>query len=242
MKTRGTNRRTSSRPTWVILVTLLVLADRPFLFAQNGDKVGNAVVLRSDKRAYQYDTPPAKGPKDRAAGRRGGPPAGLWKRMSEDERGELLGFIEQHFPTMFEELERTQGRHIDRFERRMKRIAPDMRHLMEAMDTHPKRAVLMIRERRLDIRIQRLTSKYHATQDQTKRRELRGEIRALFRKAVECRHDRRGVEIRELEERIAELKRRHQARAKAREKIIERELQERLDRPRRNKPGSREDE
>lgn len=236
------NRGAVSKPMWVMVVTLLVLGVCPFLFAQDGAEVEDTATSGAAERASQDDAPPAKGPKDRAAGRRSGPPAGLWKRMSEDERGQLLGFVEQHFPTMFEELERTQGRQLDRFERRMKRIAPDMRHLMETMDTHPKRAVLMIRERRLDIHIRSLVSKYHAIGDQAKRPELRDEIRELLGKAVECRHDRRAAEIREVEKRIAELKRRHQETADSREKIIERELRQRLDRPVRNKPGSKEDE
>ncbi|UCE58185.1 MAG: hypothetical protein JSU63_12155 [Phycisphaerales bacterium] len=174
--------------------------------------------------------PESKGPR-RGKGQRHefGPPRGLWNRMEDKERQCMGGFLEEYFPEMYLELERIKDKHPERFMRRMGRLAPEIREVMEMMETHPERASLMIQSRRLHMDMRKLSRRYHATDDEQKRAQLRSEFREACAKALDFRQERRALEIRELEARISELKQRHEAAAKMRDKLIDREVEERLD-------------
>ncbi|MFQ5590674.1 MAG: hypothetical protein ACE5HE_05900, partial [Phycisphaerae bacterium] len=143
----------------------------------------------------------------------------------------MESFMQEHFPTMYLELERLKERHPQRFRRRMGRIAPEIRRIMELMENHPERAALMIQARRLDVDMRRLAGRYRHAEDEQTRKRVRKEFRELCGRAFDSRHKLRAIEIRELEARIAELKSRHDEAALMREKLIEQMLRERLDSP-----------
>jgi hypothetical protein len=172
--------------------------------------------------------------------RRGGPPPGLWHRLSEEERAAIAAFVEERFPMMFLELERVRMRHPQRFERRMRRIAPEMREMMELMETHPERGALRIQERRLDIQKRHVASRYRSTDDPQKRERLREEFRRLCAESFDCRHQRRAIEIRELEARIKEFRQRHEEATRTRNRFIDREVRRRLGDPGGPRPDAAE--
>ncbi len=160
----------------------------------------------------------------------GGPPA-LWKKMSEQDRTRIQNFLEEHFPKMYLELERLQESHPERYARRIRRVVPDMWHMMEVLQSHPQRGQLMIQERRLDMDIWRVARRHRASDDVDKQSGLQAKMRELCEQVFDCRHRRRELQIQELETRIIELKQRHAQAAGLREKLIEQEVKERLDKP-----------
>jgi hypothetical protein len=160
--------------------------------------------------------------------------------MTDAEREKVLAFMEEHFPKMYLEVERQKDRNPDRYDRRMQRVVPEMRHLMEMMETRPEHGVLIIKERRLDMEMRRLAGRYRSAEDEDKRAQLRRRMHELCTQAFDARQQRREIQIRELEARITELHERHAQADQVREKLIEQEVKERLDRPmphkRRGKP------
>lgn len=170
---------------------------------------------------------PGDRPQQMERRRRGSPPP-LWKRFSADERAAVARFIEEHFPRMYLELERLRKNNPDRFAQRMKRIAPEVRRMMEMMEVNPERGALMIQERQLDIEIRHLAGRYRSMDEGPARSKLYNRIQKACGKAFDCRHERRALEIRGLEARIAELEQRHQHTAQMRDELINQELRERL--------------
>jgi len=195
-------------------------------------------------------TPKPSAEDDQRPGRgfrgQGHAPSPLWNRLSQEERQHIEGFIEEHFPMMYEELRKIKIKHPERFERRLRKMAPEIRHLMELIEVDPQRARLVLQERRLDMRIRLAAHRYHTAGNEEERRELREYIHGLVQEAFNCRMERRELEIRDLEARLAELRDRLGMMEEMREARVEREMSELLeakptgDRPRRGEKGRRD--
>ncbi len=177
--------------------------------------------------------------RDRGGGdrpRRGKRPGrGLWSRMSDDEKEEFEFFLEEHFPQMFLEMQALQERNPDGFDRRIGRVVYDIRQMMDLMESQPERGALMIQERQLKHQMRRQARRYHSAKNPKGRDKAKEQFRDLCAQSFDCRHQRREMEIRELEARIAELKLRHEEAATMRDKLIDQEVEEHLSR----KPGPR---
>ena len=142
--------------------------------------------------------------------------------------GRVRGFVEEHFPQMFGELNRLRIRDPQRCEQHWSQITPEIEELMELSEREPEVGLLAIRERRLDMRSHMLARRYRQTADEFRREELRDEIRRVCAEALNCRLQRREREIRGLETRLSELRDRHAEARRMREEIIEREVERRL--------------
>jgi hypothetical protein len=151
--------------------------------------------------------------------------------MTDEERSVVKAFIEERFPRMYVELERLEEHSPERYARRMARIAPEMRRLMEILDTDPERGTLMIQERQQDIMLRFIARRYRSAEDPEDQAKLHGRARELAEKLFDVRHQRQALEIRELETRLDELKGRHEQAAQMRDQLIERELTDLLDGP-----------
>jgi hypothetical protein len=144
----------------------------------------------------------------------------LWSEWPEPERRQVEKFIEENFPRMFVELERLKDASEMRYIRRMTRIAPQMRRMMETMRTDPQLGALMIRERQIEMEIWQAVARYrHATNDEDKEK-LRTRLNELAGKAFDCRHERRELEVRQLEARLSVLKTRLSESEKMRKELI----------------------
>lgn len=170
-------------------------------------------------------------PPGRRGGSRRGAPRALWERMTDEEQAVVKAFIEERFPRMYVELERLEEHSPERYARRMARIAPEMRRLMEILDTDPERGTLMIQERQQDIMLRFLARRYRSANNAEDEAKIRGRARELAEKLFDVRHQRRALEIRELETRLDELRGRHEQAAQMRDQLIERELKDLLDGP-----------
>ena len=154
-----------------------------------------------------------------------------WRRLSDEEKAELFKFIEQNFPQLHEELQRLREDEPWLFHRRMKRLAPELLRIMDIMETDPERARLFIRERAVEMKLQRALELYHRTEAGTQRDTLRGRIRELVAESIDCRQTRHELEIRDMERRVEQLKRRLQRSADQREELIDQALERYLSAP-----------
>ena len=153
---------------------------------------------------------------------------GLWSRMSDDERAEFEVFMEEHFPKMYLEMEALRDRNPDGFDRRIGRIVYDIRQMMDLMETQPERGALMIQERQLKHQMRRQARRFHSAKKPKGREKAKDQFRELCAQSFDCRHQRREMEIRELEARIAELQLRHEEAATMRDELIDQEVEEHL--------------
>ena len=151
-----------------------------------------------------------------------------WSRMSEAEKEELEAFVKKEFPEVWAELEADKAKKPRVYNKQMERLAPELVPLMDQRDANPERAGLSIRERQLQFSIQRRVSDYLSEEDEAKQAALEQEIAALVKERFEVRQNRRWLDIRGLEERVARLKQLHVEKNENRDRIIGRELNDLL--------------
>lgn len=166
-------------------------------------------------RARRLPPPDRRGPK---------PPT--WKEMPEAERKDVLRFMEEHFPRMVVELDKVKEDAPQRYERRMERIAPEMHRLMEVRERDPARAMVLIRERQVSLRLQDLARDYRSAEDSDEKSRIRKSIRELAAEEFDNRVERRDLEVRELENRLAELKSRLEEMKSVRDEMLDRRTKE----------------
>jgi hypothetical protein len=149
--------------------------------------------------------------------------------MSPEDRERMLAFVDEHFPEMYDELLILREEGSPRFERRMMRLAPEMRRLMELLEVDPEIGLLTIRERGLDLRIRFAAQRYwHATREGD-RTALRERIRGLMREAFDCRITRRQREINDLERQLTALKARLENAKAHRDEMVDERMRRWLD-------------
>ncbi len=178
--------------------------------------------------------PGQRGPGMRGQGERGDefrPPPALWGRLSEQERQDVRSFVEENFPRMYVELERLKRNNPQRYQKRMQRVAAGVGELMEVMAISPERGELMLQERRLDMEIRYLSTRYKSVKNKEKREKIRKQMRELCANSFDCRHKRRAIQIREFEAKLGGLKQRHKEAQKMREQLITEEVKNRLENP-----------
>ncbi len=188
-------------------------------------------VRRDDNRSAQgqhrMDGPPRrKGVGRDRIGLR--PPPGLWHRMNDEERQAVSEFLAEHLPKMYEQLENLRNRKPQAYQKRMSRVAPEARRLMELLETAPEMASLIIQERRLDLMIRQASNRYRRASGSDQRNRLRTQMRDYCAQAFDLRTNRRAIEIRELESRLNELQSRHRESLGLRDKIIDRNVRDHL--------------
>jgi len=139
--------------------------------------------------------------------------------------------MEEHFPRMYVVLQKLKDRDDIRYARRMTRIAPQMRQIMEAMRTDPQRGTLMVRERQIEFEIQQTIAHFRSAKDDEAKRRIREQLEGIVGKAFDCRNERRQMEVRELEARLSELQTRLSESEKMRPALIRQRVEDMLEKP-----------
>ncbi len=206
-------------PAMLLLVGLALPA------AAQSPKARNAPGSQGERDA---ETPPRERSPVQPLHRSPGMGTPFRPRLSETERVELLAFMREHFPVMADELEEVRESRPQQHERRLVRFAPEMRRLMELMDTDPQRGELMIQERKLEMRVRQLSRRHRVAKDERVREELERDVRGLVEELFSVRVRRRELEIRAMEYRMDELKSKLSEMIHRREKIIDRQISEHL--------------
>lgn len=173
---------------------------------------------------------PGSRPLDRMGDPEGRGPMSLFARLTPREKQEMETFLREHFPRLAEQAERTREVNPQRYLRLMTRLTPEMQGLMDLMANDPERGALMIEERRLDAEI-RLVARRARSTDVNQNVPARERLAELVGRLFDVRHQRREMEIRELDARVLELKARHEEATRMRQKSIDRMIEERLEPP-----------
>jgi hypothetical protein len=163
----------------------------------------------------------------------------FFERLPTEERRRVMDFLQEHFPEPAGELELLQAANPRRAYRQLDRLMPDMVRLMQAYEEDsPEVFALRIDEFKNQLEIRKVLRFYHAARDDRERDEQRARLRELLARGFELRQRRDLMEIEQLEQRIAEARHRVERRERARERIIDQALEQRLaphdERPRRD--------
>ncbi len=193
---------------------------------REGERSVQADGTRQRPRGFQ----PRSGTGGPEAQRPGGRPR-FWNDLPEQERKQVERFMEEHFPRLYVEMQRMKDRDEVRYARRMTRIAPQMRKIMETVRTDPQRGTLMIRERLTEFEIQQTIADLRGAKDEEAKRQLREHLDSLVGKAFDCQNERRQLEVRDLEARLSELESRLSETEKMREALIRERVTKLLEQP-----------
>ena len=232
---RRPRRATAGRASYACFVVPLMTTAVWALDANEDPPKGE----RGTRAAHSPEDGPGR---DGFQARRRGPARGgkgYWNRMSEAEKEKVQTFMEEHFPQMYLEMQRLRERSPERFDRRIRWVVHDIQEMMDLMEIQPGRAALMIQERKLMFQMRRTARQYHRAENSNGKDKTKERFRDLCAQAFDCRHQRREMEISELEARVAELKLRHAEAAKIRDKLIDQEVEDHLSRTHGGPPRGR---
>jgi hypothetical protein len=182
------------------------------------------------------DRPEGRRPRRRdAAGWPGRPPV----ELNAEQRQQLLAFIAEHFPFLHERLSDEAAADRPAAGRLIRKLWP----LYETCQRDPELGGLLVAEHKLEFRIRQAVRSYRSTDDEAARQELRSQLEKLLREQFDAQTERRTLELRELEARLAAQRRRLEHRREAREQTVLRRLEELTtqDRPGRRRPDRRSD-
>jgi len=170
-----------------------------------------------------------------STGRPGRPPV----ELNAEQREQLLTFIAEHFPFLHERLSDEAAADRPVAGRLIRKLWP----LYETCQRDPELGRLLVAEHKLEFRIRQAARSYRSADDETARHDLREELENLLREQFDVQTERRALELRKLETRLAEQKRRLEHRREAREQTVLRRLEELTERDRthRRRPDRRGD-
>lgn len=129
-----------------------------------------------------------------------------WEQLPDLEKHKIEKFMEEHIPRVYMELQKLKDRSVERYNRRMSHVAPEMKRIMDMMRTDPQRGELMLRERKVQVEIRMTAMQYHNATDDAKRQQLKARLVDLCTQAFECQTQRRQMEVKDLEARLSGLK------------------------------------
>ncbi len=234
MNTLKSSRRTIS-PGLGRLCALVAMLSCTATYAQ--PKAGERSRPPEGRRAAQGDEPRSPrrefGPRNDAGDRRRQGPPGhpkSWNEIPEPQRRQVERFMEEHFPRLYLEMQQLKDRNEDRYARRMTRIGPEMRKIMETMRADPERGALMIRERQTEFQIVQTVARYRNAKDEDAKNRIREDLEGLVGEAFDRRNERRQMEVRELESRLNELRTRLSESEKTRHGLVRERVEELLER------------
>ncbi len=141
---------------------------------------------------------------DGPAGRRG-KEGKRWQDLTQAQRKQIMQFLDTHFPRMSVELRNLKQNKPEVFKRRIRRVIPEVRRVMEMMKVNPQRATLHIQQRRLDMQMRQKARMYRKHVDQQQQAQLRKELHNLATQAFDIQLQLHQMEITDLQVRLGEL-------------------------------------
>lgn len=226
----------SKRYRWVCVIGMSL--------ASNGATFGQATKQSNEGKAQAESGADKSGPRTerRRAGRRAGRPGARdrgqkqvrWEELSEQDQRQIEKFMEDNMPQMFVKLQRVKDQNDEQYARRMKRMGPEIKRLMETMREDPERGSMLLKERKLQFEMRDAVDQYRSAVDDTTKQATKARLYTLAVQAFEKQNERREQEMRELEARVADLKERLDDAKKMKGSLVERRVEEMLASPPKN--------
>ncbi|GIK17435.1 MAG: hypothetical protein BroJett003_23990 [Planctomycetota bacterium] len=148
-----------------------------------------------------------------------------WRHMSAQERRRFELFVERSFPEVWNELQPQRERDARAYNKRMERLAVELMPIFEEQAENADRAAILIREKQLEMRIQEVVAEFMLAKDEPARAKSRALLIDLVGKLFDAVEERRILDIRRLEERLAVLKQRVAENSRDRDTIIARQVE-----------------
>jgi len=175
--------------------------------------------------------------RDDRPGRHGGPPDMIrWESLPDPEKHQIEKFMEENVPRIYMELQGLKSGNPERYNRRMSRVAPEMKRLMDVMRADPQRGELMLKERKVQVEIRITTAQYHKATDEARRQQLKARLVDLCTQAFDCQTQRRQMEVKDLEARLSGLKSRVAESANMKASLIQARVKDLIEHPENRRP------
>jgi len=150
------------------------------------------------------------------------PAAGrLPARLTPQQHQALMGFLAEHFPDMH-----------DRLSHRPKtasaargRMFGQLWHLYQTYQRNPHLGRVLIADQKLEFRIRRHARRHAAATAPDARNQLRQDLRRMLAEQFDLRLQRRRLELKELQDRLEDQKRRLGRLEQSRQEVIHRRLE-----------------
>ncbi len=156
--------------------------------------------------------------------RRRGPRIDDWIRMGDAEKQEFETFVQTRFSEVWTELRADKTDKPRVYRQWMVKLARQLVPLMDELERNPQRGALSIKVAQREFRIKRLVSEYLLEKDKTRLVSLAQQITTAVTERFDARHQRRGLDIANLEDRLKRQKELHREKNANRKRIIRREV------------------
>jgi hypothetical protein len=158
-------------------------------------------------------------------------PRPTYENLSEEQRLLLESFLARYFPELFEELKRLDFESPQQFERLVNRMLPQMLHLMRMERDDPEMFPFRKEEVRLSAKIRSLSRRVERGQRRGRDVEkMVAGLRGLLEQRFDARLQGQRLEVDRLAARLADARAHLDHAGQDKEEIIDRELEQLLER------------
>jgi len=173
------------------------------------------------------------GPRDLPGPDAGPPPAdhpgGPMFGPSQERIDRVMKFLDEHYPRLHERLAELREKDPRAFHRQLSRLLPRMPDLMNILDRNPELGRLIIDEHRLEMDIRDAIREYHRARNDADRDQLKEQIRDLISRQFDVRQEKLKLMIADMERELQRKKQVLAEQAAMKDKIIDRDLEQRLE-------------
>ncbi|MEA3366777.1 MAG: hypothetical protein U9R68_01540, partial [Planctomycetota bacterium] len=178
---------------------------------------------------HRPHSPPHPGPPGRGGRRPFGhqrvPP--MFRDLTDKQIGEILTFVREKMPWRYERLRALQESSPDLFRRTCRRLRFEIDQLRRLEKGDPEAYQAAMEEHRLRTRVAELVARARQAGSTEERNRRVAELRGVLERLFDAEQKAREAQVRELEQRIHQLRRQLAERAAHRDRITE-QLLERL--------------
>jgi len=148
--------------------------------------------------------------------------------LDPEQTEKVLDFLRQFHPELFAEAQELREQNPPEFMRLIDRMAREMQELAELRRRDPRRFELTRQDRQLERESLELAEQIRDAADPDEAAELRQRLREVLQQAFDVRMELRRLEAEEIRRKLERLEKILDARAAAKDKIVERRLRQLL--------------
>jgi hypothetical protein len=157
-----------------------------------------------------------------------------WEEEEEHSKGEhhsaeeIVAFAREHAPEALERLKRAKREGEESYHETLERYGDFLEEYHHLREEHPEAADRFLEAARLELRSELLAERFHDQEDEEDRRETRRELQEVLERAFHLRLEQLDREVESLEAELDHMSRMLKKRREARDRIIERRINDLL--------------
>ncbi len=159
-----------------------------------------------------------------SADRRGEGPGPADAPLTQEQTDRLMAFLERNFPSMHQRLKAVREKDPVLFNRMITRTGRLMLPMVRAAMEDPALANTMIREHKLQMRLQELKTRYSRVRDPAEKEQIRLKMRDELDRIFETRLERIRIEIGRLQHRLDVARQELGTQEKSKDRLIDQRL------------------